>query len=171
MLCSSFVRERNKWCPLTAHLRYLPVSNPPGFAQISQPFCFPFSFFFFGIDLFYSKSACHLTFKFEVSMVQQLPKPLPSCNYRTALQICLASNLRQEVLQIYCSCFFINCQQLQLLEFESHQYSKDTLRAAWKWERSGTVKGQDTAGYSARVCLYDSWCCNSPVVAKFLEPP
>jgi len=95
-------------------------------AQIFQPFFF---FFSFGIDLFYSKSAFHLTFKIEVSMVQQLPKPLTSCNYGTALQVWLATNLRQEVRQIYCSCFFINCQQLQLLQFESHQYSKETLRA------------------------------------------
>lgn len=97
--------------------------------QIFQTFFFPLFFFFFGIDLFYTKSAFHLTFKIEVSMVQQLPKPLPSCNYGTLLHVCLATKLRQEVLQIYCSCFFIDCQQLQLLEFESHKYSKETLRA------------------------------------------
>lgn len=87
--------------------------------------------FFLSIDLFYSKSAFHLTFKTEVSMVQQLPKPLPSYNCGTVLQVCLATNLKQEELQIYCSCFFINCKQLQLLEFKSHQYSKETLGADW----------------------------------------
>lgn len=97
--------------------------------NVELKFCNLFSSFFWGIDLFYSKSAFHLTFKIEVSMVQQFPKPLPSCNYGAVLQVCLAANLRQEVLQIYCSCCFINCQQLQLQEFESHQYSKETLRA------------------------------------------
>lgn len=81
------------------------------------------------IDLFYSKSAFHLTFKIEVSMVQQLPKPLPSHNYGTVIQVCLTANLGQEVLQIYCSCFFINYQWLQLLDFKRDQYSKGTLSA------------------------------------------
>lgn len=89
----------------------------------------PFFFFCVCIDLFYSKSAFHLTFKIEVSMVQQLPKPLPSHNYGTVIQVCLTANLGQEVLQIYCSCFFINYQQLQLLDFKRDQYSKGTLSA------------------------------------------
>lgn len=134
LCCSGVGRERKKRCPLITQICYLPFSNPCvfhwqcGTSNFSNFFLPPF-FFFFGIDLFYTKSAFHLTFKIEVSMVQQLPKPLPSCNYGTLLHVCLATKLRQEVLQIYCSCFFIDCQQLQLLEFESHKYSKETLRA------------------------------------------
>lgn len=56
-------------------------------------------------------------------MVQQLPKPLPSHNYGTVIQVSLTANLRQEVLQIYCSCLFINYQQLHNF---SYWVSKDT---------------------------------------------
>lgn len=125
---------QRKRCPLITHTHNLLVSwsqIPPFSPSNTEVQLFQFFsslFFFYNIDLFYVKSAFHLTFKIEESMVQLLPKPLASCYYGTTLQVCLATDLRQEVLQIYCSCFFINCQHLQLQQFKIHQNTKEILR-------------------------------------------
>lgn len=129
--------QRKRCPPIThTHTHNLLVSwsqIPPVFSQQYRSSTFSiFFFFFYNIDLFYVKSAFHLTFKIEESMVQLLPKPLASCYYGTTLQVCLATDLRQEVLQIYCSCFFINCQHLQLQQFKIHQNTKEILRTNWK---------------------------------------
>lgn len=136
--CRSHALAEKEMSSYHTHTHNLLVSwsqIPPVFSQQYRSSTFSIffsSFFFYNIDLFYVKSAFHLTFKIEESMVQLLPKPLASCYYGTTLQVCLATDLRQEVLQIYCSCFFINCQHLQLQQFKIHQNTKEILRTNWK---------------------------------------